>query len=185
MKQIAIFLHGKGERPEWEKYDPIRKIADKLGAELIQITANIPHRDGTKWFSVNGFDHSTVNFEELETSEIQIVDIVSKIITERGLDWNNIIWIGHSMGATMALRIAMKHGAAKVIAIAPVILAPVHSNFTVDWIEGGKDDIVPQAEKESFKILHDLNIPVNHIVSPNSTHDHFELDDYINSLESI
>ena len=87
MKKIAIFLHGKGQNPEWENHKPFSEIAKALDAEFISITARYPHRNGFRWHNAEK-DPATIS--EYESSLDYIEESVKTLLTKSIIGWGGL-----------------------------------------------------------------------------------------------
>ena len=91
----------------------------------------------------------------------------------------------------MAIRMALKHGAAKVITVsADIKNMPLpdnpHTDFEIDWIESGHE-CLNEKQRDSYNILKNMGIKVNFMVSPNTVHDVenvFVFDEYLDYLKN-
>lgn len=98
MKNLMIFLPGKGQTIDLSKYDIVKEIASKRNAELVGINAPYPHKEGFKWYEKTG----RLGEEEVANQFNQSVEyLISKINEEakkRNISYNDIIFCGHSQG---------------------------------------------------------------------------------------
>jgi len=174
MKNLMIFLLGKGSYKDDPKYGVIREIAKKRQAEIFAFNAPMVHKNGFKWFDKRE-DIAAVN-EALAF----IASSIEKEIRARHLNYKDLIIAGHSQGAFLAIAIALLKGAKEVIALTPafysdkILEEAAYKNFPIYWIEAKNDMVVNEEMKRSYKILQNAGFDVRYILSENSTHDKFE-----------
>lgn len=188
MENVIIFLHGKGVTPTDPQYKEFEELARYYQADLISITAPNTHKDGFRWHNANKQPIENAQ-KEFENSIKHIESEMTKILAERKISYQQVIWLGHSQGADMAVRMALKYGAKKVITfggdISPKFALPQRLNtaFHIDWVEAGHEDVLTKERCASFKILQKMGIKVNYLVSPTSTHTCWNLNDYFDFLK--
>ena len=193
-----IFLHGKGKKPNEVLFNPLQDIAKSFDADLIPIAAQFKHRDGYRWHNINKQPETISEFNQ----SLDYIDSeAKKILSTRKQNWNDIIWIGYSQGADIAVRMALSHGAKRLITISGDILEKIplpekqKTNFVTDWIEAGIDNVLKPERKESYKKLQSMGIQVNYIISADSKHfyiketdtiiENIDIKDYMSFLKSI
>jgi predicted esterase len=196
MKTPLIFLHGKGKRPDEPLFKEFEQIATSFDADLIPITAKFPHREGFRWHNINKQPETKTEFFE----SLRYIDLkTQEILASRKQDWNDVIWLGYSQGSDMAIRMALSRGAKRAIVFFADIIAQIElpaapkTNFQVDWIEAGKDNVLKPERKQSYKKLESMGVAVNHILSENSRHwyiqetdtiiENIDIKDYINFIK--
>lgn len=177
-----IFFHGKGKKPNDPLFKPFNDIAELFNADLIPITAQFPHRDGFRWHNINKQPETKTEFIQ---SLQYIQSETDKILTARKQTFNDVVWLGYSQGSDLAIRMALSNGAKRVIVFSADILEQLplpnkpKTDFQVDWIEAGKDNVLKQERKETYKRLQSMGIKVNYLISEKS--EHF----YIKQIDTI
>jgi predicted esterase len=187
LKNLIIFLHGKGVKPTDLRYKHFDKLAGYFNATIVPIVAPHTYRGAFRWHNGNkqSLDEARAEFTESMTC---IESETRKILAGRKLDYSDVIWLGHSQGGDMAIRQAMLHGAKRVVVfsadISPLFPLPpgMHKDFPIDWIEAEHDDVLSETRRDSYKILQGMGMKVNRIISPKSTHDNFNLQDFFDSI---
>jgi predicted esterase len=181
MKNVMIFLHGKGVPGRAPQYRIFRRVAIKEDAETIIIDAPFPHRDGFRWHDYNR-NPGAESLKEFEFSMSHIEASVEKILLERKLNWNDLIWLGHSQGGGMAIMAALKHGAKKVIGMMPALdvqleliskLGPLHLDFPIYWVEAEHEEVIPKDRMDLWMQLKERGANIIHSVSKGSSHDKY------------
>jgi len=198
MKTPIIFLPGKGKIPEDPAFRPFDKIAEYFNGEIIPIVAAHPHRGGFRWHNANKQPDDEAH-KEFDESMERIRGAVENILGGRGQNWSDIIWIGHSQGGGMAVHAALRHGAKRVIIFSGDIpdnfalpATPI-TNFPIDWIQAGHDNVLNPARQKTYKKLQSIGIHVNHITCPDCMHwfvqetgqavETFDIDTYLKSID--
>ncbi|MCL2331589.1 MAG: hypothetical protein FWC61_03535 [Proteobacteria bacterium] len=188
MKTPMIFLPGKGKLPNDPAFGPFTEIAAHFNADLIPIVAPHPHRGGFRWHNANKQPELEAQ-AEFEQSMLHITVETEKLLSKNGQSWNDVIWLGHSQGGGMAIHMALRHGAKRVIVFSADIPDnfpfPAHPNtsFIVDWNQAGKDNVLNPARRQSYKKLEQIGIGVNYIFCPDCMH--WFLADTGNSTETF
>jgi predicted esterase len=185
MKNTMIFIHGKGTTPDDQKYNPFRELAKRMNADFISIIAPNLHSKGFRWHNGNkqSPDEAAAEFAK---SVAHLESETSRIIAERAISYDDIIWVGHSQGGDMAIRMALIHGAKQVIVFGADISGKfpipktINKNFVIDWIEAGNDDVLNEERRSSYKILQHMGIRINYLKNQNSTHNDWDLTPYYN-----
>lgn len=174
MKNILIFLHGKGAN-QTAHCDFIKKLAAKYQAEVYTFNAPYPHKNGYKWFDkdlVNGV--RIVNQKNFETSLNFIFQKINRLTN----DYSKVIICGHSQGGAMAIAAGLRIGPQKVISICgdwpfeiPEKVQTPATEFV--WVEAGKDTFLSNERKQSYLKLTEAGIVLKYLCDPNSSHDSF------------
>lgn len=187
-QKIMFFLSGKGKN--LEEYEGLpSEIARQFGAELMPIHAPYPHPKPEKaaqgrrtWF--NKITNKKENREDADIEEYMdslhyIEDRISQYL-QAGVNPKDIILLGHSMGAGMAVHVGLEMRLGSVIAVAPDmpynLQYQIASNTPIYWFECKNDAVLKDPRRKSSYHLVEDHPNFHYNVLPNSTHDDFGKD---------
>ena len=185
-QKMMFFLPGKGKK--LEEYEGLPEhIAQSFGAEFIPLRAPYPHPKPEKaaqgrrtWFNkfVNEKENGRedADIEEYMDSLHYIEDEINQRL-QAGVDPKDILILGHSMGAGLAVHVGLEMKLGSVIAVAadmPYNLQyQVYSNTPIYWFECKNDTVLKDPRrKQSYHLVKDQS-NFHYGILPNSTHDDF------------
>lgn len=122
---------------------------------------------GYQWFSYYEKPHAQI-INELEQASEKLAEFLEQILFEQDLKMEDLILLGFSQGAMLAIQTAvtMQDNCAGVIGFSGGLLKvdikqiDVRSNPPICLIHGDQDDVVPmQMSENAANILSSLNVP--------------------------
>ena len=173
-ERVLVMLHGRGANAE-----DILSMADYLNVKTFTLLA--PQATGNTWYP-NSFLAPPYTNEPWLSSAISLIEDITDDITENGIEYNNIFFLGFSQGACLTLeyvtRNAKRYGG--VIAFTGGLIGDriYEQNYTGDFgstpIFIGTSDPDPhvpvQRVHDSVKILKGMNAEVTEKVYKNMGH---------------
>ncbi|MDR0678231.1 MAG: dienelactone hydrolase family protein [Holosporaceae bacterium] len=191
-KCIFIF-HGYGAdknnlRPIGEEFSKIFPEAE------IHLPNGIESCDdgfGRQWFPLK--DNDIKMWEQaFEKNASHIISYVDTVISQKNLDYKDIIFAGFSQGAMLSLSLGLKYEVKAVIAFSGLLLNPnecVHGKNTKIFLAHGKEDtIIPiDAMRSAEETLKKAGIDVKIAISSNLSHgiDNYLLKQAIDFLKML
>ena len=177
--KLVVLLHGYGSNAA-----DLRGLAvpwKKDGCEFIAIDAPTlvaGYGPGYEWFTLEGWMPGTPFTQFVHRVEDAAATLKTKIKTElktRGLSWKDLVLMGFSQGAIMALAVGLSEPeqCAGVMAYSGAYLTPVppESKPPVLLVHGGMDNVVsPEAYHEAKKLLEDYAVPLTAKFIPSCGH---------------
>lgn len=182
-QKLVVFLHGIGSNGR-----DLIELAPYFNEKIEKayfVSPNAPQpyaglTDGYQWYDLNDFNLEHLN-HEIEESSFILKEYVYDKLDELSLRMQDVILIGFSQGASMAIYTALHHQliCSKVIAFSgflPRIAYPgdYENKPDICIIHGDMDDIVPyelslnaksELEKLAFKIEHHRIKGMGHFIN--------------------
>ena len=166
-----VFLHGKGANRNAHRAF-LNELALKHRADLHCFEAPNPYKGGYSWFEKKLIaGHQIVDAD----SFWKAVDSINTKISDLGLERSQLILCGHSQGGAMACAAALKEPVKTVISLCgdwpenidcPKSVCPVK----VIWVEGGKDQYLSEARKQSYRRLIAAGADLKYIKDADTEH---------------
>jgi phospholipase/carboxylesterase len=173
-ERVLVMLHGRGANAE-----DILSMANYLNVKEFTLLA--PQATGNSWYP-NSFLAPPYTNEPWLSSAISLLDDITGDITENGVDFNNIFFLGFSQGACLTLefvtRNARKYGGVAAFTGGLIGDKIYEQNYSGDFDStpvfigtSDPDHHVPvQRVLDSVKILKDMNAQVTNKIYKNMGH---------------
>jgi phospholipase/carboxylesterase len=173
-ERVLVMLHGRGANAE-----DILSMANYLNVKEFTLLA--PQATGNSWYP-NSFLAPPYTNEPWLSSAISLLDDITGDITENGVDFNNIFFLGFSQGACLTLefvtRNARKYGGVAAFTGGLIGDKIYEQNYSGDFDStpvfigtSDPDHHVPvQRVLDSVKILKDMNAQVTEKIYKNMGH---------------
>lgn len=173
-ERVLVMLHGRGANAE-----DILSMANYLNVKEFTLLA--PQATGNSWYP-NSFLAPPYTNEPWLSSAISLLDDITGDITENGVDFNNIFFLGFSQGACLTLefvtRNARKYGGIAAFTGGLIGDKIYEQNYSGDFDStpvfigtSDPDHHVPvQRVLDSVKILKDMNAQVTNKIYKNMGH---------------
>jgi phospholipase/carboxylesterase len=173
-ERVLVMLHGRGANAE-----DILSLADYLNVQSFTLLA--PQATGNTWYP-NSFLAPPYTNEPWLSSAISLIEDITDDITENGIDYNNIFFLGFSQGACLTLeyvtRNAKRYGGVAAFTGGLIGDRIYEQNYSGDFgstpVFIGTSDPDPhvpvQRVHDSVKILNDMNAQVTEKVYKNMGH---------------
>ena len=185
MNRLLVFLHGKGANKSAHG-ELVNEIARQKKADILCFDApykNLKHPNGFQWFDkVEVSGTMQMNVRQFNHSADYIIKNIEDELEKRGQTWSDVILLGHSQGGLMSCYLALINSPSEVISLCgdfPDYLSfecDIDKTVPIYWIEAGKDDYLSKERRETYKILLNWGCNLKYFISPDSTHNHLELD---------
>lgn len=179
-----IFLHGRGSDE-----NDLLDLASDLDSRFLAISVRAPFRfpyGGYTWFSMDEMGNPDI--EQLIESRRLLVKVLDNIQTAQPVDRNNIFLFGFSMGAMVALDLALQspYQFKGVVAHSGLVLQNEQLSYSFHKVHtasffiahGTYDPIVPIGlARNSYELLRAntrvqyREYPIQHTISDESLHD--------------
>jgi predicted esterase len=179
MKKLIVFLHGFGYTKE-ENMEAQNMIKEAFpNHEYIGIDAPNPSgraRGGYAWFYVTEGKREPVFDERFDNSISHLQKTINNKLSETGLSWKDIIFVGRSQGAYLSILIASMNEAecSGVITLGsrfvPEYKYDVLSKPKIFWFEMD-EEISSRAKLDNYKYLLENGFDLKYLRGINSNHD--------------
>lgn len=167
--KLVVLLHGYGSNA-----DDLRGLAMPWRKDGFEFTAlDAPdlvagYGPGYQWFTLEGWMPGTpfTQFVHRVEDAAEVLKVKLKAeLKRRGLSWKDLVLMGFSQGAIMALAVGLSEPeqCAGIMAYSGAYLTPLppESHPPVLLVHGGMDAVVsPDAYHEARKLLEEYNVPL-------------------------
>ncbi|MDR1982334.1 MAG: dienelactone hydrolase family protein [Holosporaceae bacterium] len=193
LTRCVFIFHGYGAdnndlRPVGEEF------AKALPGAEIHLPNGIESCDdgfGRQWFSLKNNDIKIWE-QAFEKNTPPIVSHIEAVISQKNLEYKNVIFAGFSQGAMLSLSLGLKYEVEAVIAFSGLLLSPnecVHrKNTKILLTHGGEDTVIPiSAMTLTQEALMGVGIDVKTAISPKLSHgiDNYLLGQAIDFLKML
>lgn len=185
MKNLLVYLHGLGYDKK-ENLEFQKNLANELDADLVSINAPHDSDSGLAWFGITK-DIETKQLksifdERLDQSEQLVLNTIKKELSERNLNWSNLIIAGRSQGALMSLLLGLKseQECKAIIPIAGFVSkkilndSNIKSNPKTIWVEIDNDGVLTKPMQNSYKSLEGFGVKIDIVKDKKSDHDNLD-----------
>jgi phospholipase/carboxylesterase len=169
-KKLLVFLHGVGS----DGHD-LLSLAPFIQQDFLDIYFMSPHgieqyegnSYGYQWFSLRDRENAVLQ-RELTRATPQVLALIEVKLKELSLEWKDVVLVGFSQGAMLALYLTLLHSQkfSSTIAIAGALITPAQlpsylSKTPICLIHGSEDQVLhPENLLTAEKKLTSLNFPV-------------------------
>lgn len=197
IKKLCVLLHGYGsDEKDLESLIPVFKdrlnndVADSMDFISVAAPNACEQGVGLQWFSLGSFwetvpygkpmEISQASIDEMESSKKYLDDIISKELQKRNLSKKDLILVGFSQGAGLAidyiLTSEINEAPYKCVSFSGFALSPsvenrINMETPILMCHGEIDDVVPlEIFEKSCEMLDDAGIKFEYITSPTTGH---------------